>query len=254
MNRSDVETLGRRSAGVLKEYNGYEKVKILDSYYLWLYSQDKSLTVDIARDGYWESWITAWVYNNVKYNSNVIDIGAHCGYYTALFSDIVGPAGNVYAYEPNLIFVKSLKMMRKANGFKNLDIRPIALSNKAGYTTLYIPGEFYGSASIVYDYKDEVQVRTSTLDRQHILEPDFIKIDAEGAEELIWAGGKRMLASCPLILMEYTANAYGVGFLHKISKIKDVFIVNDMGEEIPADAQIIDKSSDFVMLVLRNKS
>ncbi len=39
----------------------------------------------------------------VKPDYNVLDIGANIGFYTNVFSKIVGSKGNVYAFEPEAI-------------------------------------------------------------------------------------------------------------------------------------------------------
>lgn len=58
----------------------------------------------------------------------VIDVGAHSGFMTNLFSKIVGPRGRVISFEPNFYFIPHC--MNRYRLRKNVSIYPFALSNK----------------------------------------------------------------------------------------------------------------------------
>src|ERR1051326_4399342 len=47
----------------------------------------------------WESLV--WARRLVRPGMTVFDLGAHVGYYSRFLSKLVGPAGVVYAFEPN---------------------------------------------------------------------------------------------------------------------------------------------------------
>src|SRR5215469_1379591 len=50
--------------------------------------------------GSWEPELIELVSKTVKSGFNVVDVGAHIGYYSLLFSRLVGPTGHVIAFEP----------------------------------------------------------------------------------------------------------------------------------------------------------
>ncbi|MCL6545620.1 MAG: FkbM family methyltransferase [Bryobacteraceae bacterium] len=55
------------------------------------------------------------------------DVGAHVGFYTLLFAELVGPGGRVFAFEP---FPRNVDLLRRhveMNGYGNVRIFPCAL-------------------------------------------------------------------------------------------------------------------------------
>lgn len=68
----------------------------------------------------------------VKEGSVVFDLGAHVGFYTLLASVLVGPRGQVFAFEPvsrNLFFLKEhLRLNRVAN----VTVMEVAVSDRSG--------------------------------------------------------------------------------------------------------------------------
>jgi len=60
------------------------------------------------------------------------DVGAHVGFYTLLFAELVGPQGKVYAFKP---FSRNLELLRRhvaMNGYGNVEILPVALADFDG--------------------------------------------------------------------------------------------------------------------------
>ncbi len=51
----------------------------------------------------------------------VFDIGAHLGFYTLLLSNLVGPQGKVFAFEPNPELLPSLERSRGSAGERRVD-------------------------------------------------------------------------------------------------------------------------------------
>src|SRR6185436_11102121 len=86
----------------------------------------------------------------------------------------------------------------------NIEPVEIAVSDVTGYTTLVIPDNFYGDASIV-ERKDKprlgrsrVDVKTQTLDELAVQlglpRIDLVKIDVEGAEPQVFSGMNETIA------------------------------------------------------------
>jgi FkbM family methyltransferase len=144
--------------------------------------------------------------------STVIDVGAHVGEWTLLFSELVGRSGRVVAFEPDPVARASLKRNLTLNGVSNVSVEEKCVSDKVG--TALLAAERFGSglSSIVRPHAHgagykEVEVESTTLDQYcetHGLSPDWIKIDAEGAEPLIVRGMPRLIESLhPSVILEF---------------------------------------------------
>ena len=266
LSRGAIEERGRRTAGVVSETDSTYTTRVLDMFDIVCLKSDASLTPCLTRDGYWEAWITSWFTRWIRPGMTVLDIGANCGYYTMLFENLVGRHGAVVAYEPNPIYAELLRKTREINDAE-FRVREVALSDKAGYVTLSIPGDFHGSASITVDFTEtkwgesaSYEVRTTTLDSelQQIVfwNADVIKVDAEGAEELVWKGGNRLFhadASHSTIVLEYTPGSYSETFLEQLFDWGYVFSITFDGGEEPATREQIASLTDWAMLVIRRK-
>jgi FkbM family methyltransferase len=139
-----------------------------------------------------------------------IDIGANLGVYSLPIARLVGPEGRVFAYEPGSEPRGFLERSRELNGARNLEIASQALSDgeREGYLV------FGGSSelSALGQGGQGEPVRITSLDAEDRVRgwpaPDFVKIDAEGEEERILAGGRDFFARySPLVMFEIKAGA-----------------------------------------------
>jgi FkbM family methyltransferase len=130
----------------------------------------------------------------VRPGNVVYDIGAHFGYYTLLASGLAGPAGRVIAIEPFPGNVRRLRAHLRINRCTNVTVIEAALSNAAGTARFDNPT---GSGTGRLSPEGAVEVQTITLDElsSQLPAPDVLKIDCEGAESLVLAGGERMIRS-----------------------------------------------------------
>lgn len=141
-----------------------------------------------------------------------IDIGANIGIYTLVMARLVGPDGHVVAIEPQDGPRQHLERALDLNGLANVEILGVAISDRSG-TGRMETGPDSETASLKSDGGVAIgaadEVALMTLDR--LVEsmrtpPDFIKIDAEGAERSILAGGKDCLARHqPIVMVEVKA-------------------------------------------------
>ncbi|MEX2007806.1 MAG: FkbM family methyltransferase [Candidatus Levyibacteriota bacterium] len=156
----------------------------------------------------------------------VLDIGAHIGYHTLMFADLVGDRGKVYAFEPNKVNLERLKSNIKENSdlSPRIQVLDVALSNKDGKQEFnFSPDIENGQSSGSFlveshtpatreDYKrmgfQKTVVKTATIDHLdkllgHQVRPDLMKIDVEGAEYLVLSGAKKVLRAInPMVLVE----------------------------------------------------
>jgi FkbM family methyltransferase len=141
----------------------------------------------------------------------IIDIGANLGVYSLPMARLVGQTGQVFAYEPGSETRALLERSRELNKATNLQISPFALSDSAREGRLIFGGS--SELNALGDSGDSgagETVRITSLDSEDAVRgwpsPDFIKIDAEGEEERILAGGRNFFARhSPLIMFEIKA-------------------------------------------------
>ena len=82
----------------------------------------------------------------------------------------------------------------------------------------------------------------------------FIKMDAEGFEDKIWAGMSRHLESRPTILMEFTPCLYEdpAAFLDEIEKCYTLREVDTTSGVVAVDREKLLNEKEFAMLWLEN--
>jgi len=158
--------------------------------------------------GIYEPWETGIVHRDLKPGDVFVDIGAHIGYYSVMASDIVGPSGRVFAFEPEPENFKTLSA--NIEGLSNITARRIALSSKRGTGTLHLSGSNSGDHSLNPSENRPgcATVSISTLDDELPAHTrvSFIKIDTQGHEPEVLAGMSWELAHSPglRMLIEYT--------------------------------------------------
>lgn len=139
----------------------------------------------------------------IKEGTVVFDIGAQAGFYTLLAAILVGPRGRVYAFEPvprNLFY---LKEHLRLNNLSNVTVIEAAVADGCGSAALEAgPNPSEGRLAS----RGQLRVRTVSLDeliaRQELPEPDYLKIDVEGAELLVLKGAEATIAKHhPTILL-----------------------------------------------------
>ncbi|MGE0760847.1 MAG: FkbM family methyltransferase [Pirellulaceae bacterium] len=147
----------------------------------------------------------------VQSGQNVVDIGAHKGAYTYWLSRAVGPAGHVYAFEPQPQLAQYLRGFAARRGHRHVAICPVALSDSARRQQLSIP-KYTGWATLepCADETDchHIDVQVATLD-EHLASIGaarpiaFIKCDVELHEAAVLRGSQQVLAAdSPMLLVE----------------------------------------------------
>ncbi|WP_373541347.1 FkbM family methyltransferase [Chamaesiphon sp.] len=206
LSRSVVELSCRKA--FQSSYVGADTLlcRVLTKYFCYVDATDISLTPHLLLNGYWEIWIAQLLARTIEPGWNCIDIGANCGYYTLLMADLVGNSGRVLAIEPNQKLASLVDRSVRVNGFKSyVEISDKAASSRAGEAIqLCVPNGLLGDSTIHYPDQSNLQnpssqyfpVITTTIDElvhdwSHV---NFIKIDAEGAEWLIWQGMQETLS------------------------------------------------------------
>ncbi|MFC1632333.1 FkbM family methyltransferase [Candidatus Omnitrophota bacterium] len=128
----------------------------------------------------------------------VLDIGARVGYYTLIFSRLVGKEGKVFAFEPDPKNFALLQKNVQAKGCRNVVLIRKAVANKTGQANLYLSEHHQGDHRI-YDSSDgrqSIKIESIRLDdflKGYNHRINFIKIDVQGAEAGVIQGMARLL-------------------------------------------------------------
>jgi len=262
LERGQIENLGYAGCGNDIHRNTVTTTKVLNSFYIAVRDDDISVGPHLVNEGFWEAWISSWLTKNISDGWSFVDIGANCGYYTMLAEKLVDDDAVVISYEPNPNYVDLLKETKKANEAKFF-LRQMAISDKLQLVTLTVPGRYHGSASIVDNFvgwdTETFEVPCVTLDDEYgvyIPEDNYVvKIDAEGAEELVWRGGKRFFNDehGRILLLEWSPGKYSDQFLDELESWGAVAVVDFSGGESPVSREFIEAQTDWVMLVVRKK-
>lgn len=189
--------------------------RILGRYKFFVDCRDRGLAPHLMMDGYWEYWISDFIWRNVAKGMTVVDIGANLGYYTVLMGDLVGPGGKVLAFEPNPRLLDLLQRNVDINGFTRWTrCEAKAIAGRTGdrlhfRASVRDPknGSLMSGASAASDEMIDVEVETLALNDLNVGPVDFMKIDVEGAEEVLWSGIGDFIRRSPRIkiLLEFNA-------------------------------------------------
>jgi FkbM family methyltransferase len=164
------------------------------------------------REGYERE--LAYLENALSPGQTFIDVGANLGIYTLVASKIVGPSGRVIAFEPSSQSFSLLKSNITLNGFTNVQVYPTAVSDKIGKAFLYNgpdPAQNSLGRHLRLEPKGEevvTQPLDSALSQAPVERVHVIKIDVEGAEELVLRGADNVVtAHHPVIIFEINHEA-----------------------------------------------
>jgi len=161
----------------------------------------------------YEPELTRFFERSVRSGQTAIDLGAHIGYFTLLFAQLVGPEGCVVAFEPDDENFEILKRNVQANGYANVALRRQAVADRSGRTLLYRSPVNSGDHRLVDDgAREAVEVEVVALDEvlpQLRGVVQWIKLDVQGAELAALRGMRSLIDSCPelTIVTEYWPRA-----------------------------------------------
>lgn len=180
--------------------------------------KERAIT-DLIRSGRYEQEIMQFVCDLVEPESRCFDIGGHYGYYMMALSKLA-TKGAVHTFEPVERHAERLRQAITRSELHDTQIHQVAVAGECGELNLrYAADE--GDDSMAYldayggvdtaaahtHYQSFKSVTVKTITLNHAAEnfgaPQFIKIDAEGAEGAILEGGKELIASAkPRLLIE----------------------------------------------------
>jgi FkbM family methyltransferase len=246
-------------------------VRVLGRYKLYVDTRDRGFGSHVLLDGFWEIWLTLFCARNVKRGMTAIDVGANFGYYSLLLAELVGTRGELIAVEPNPHAADFLRRSVELNGLLGRTrIETSALgATISGEASLYVPHSEPKNAQIVSEMFQPrpqdgvvIKVPVTTLDGMSAAcsRVDFIKIDAEGAEEVILEGMAETIARHkPMLVVEFNPARYAdaSGFLERLAGIYGAMRRLDFsGEAVPITSEdLLSKygADDSLLVLSRDK-
>ncbi|MGB7922113.1 MAG: FkbM family methyltransferase [Pyrinomonadaceae bacterium] len=151
--------------------------------------------------GEYERAVTHFISAVVRSDDLCLDIGANFGWYTTLLHRLCGPRGAVHAFEPvPEIFARLERNVELAGNPPNVHLNNVALGDAPGTVVMHkFAGLTNGHSSLSTmgrtDYTT-VESPMITLDsylEEHRLEQvNFVKVDIEGAELMLFKGAGRL--------------------------------------------------------------
>lgn len=124
----------------------------------------------------------------------VVDAGAHFGYYTYLAAT-AAPAAQVFAFEPIAELAERIAENTRRNGYHNVRVAAMALSNRNGQASFFINRDSPAMSGL--DRRDDgnstrievAVVRAADHLHAHGIDKvDLVKVDVEGHEQEVIEG------------------------------------------------------------------
>lgn len=163
----------------------------------------------------YEPRTTRFIMARVARGQTFVDVGANVGYFSLLAASRVGREGRVYAFEPNTNLHGDFMRSVRLNGFdERVRLTGVALSGadservdffislaeaNTGLSTLTPYEGHLASGALSLTHKISVPARTLDSWRREagVARIDVLKIDVEGAEEMVLDGMPDTLRDAP---------------------------------------------------------
>ena len=250
--------------------------RVLGQFKMYVDLRDTGFAPHLMFEGYWEYWITEFMWRNVRPGQVALDLGANHGYYTLLLADLVGPGGEVHAFEPNPRLAELLDMNIALNGFwrvararREAVGEALAAGAGAAVARLMVPVRDPKNAHLmppgqgVPEGLDPArfavhEVPLTSLDEAVPGRVHFMKVDVEGAEEAVWRGMQGLIARSPdiAILMEFNPLRCqdAAGALAEMAARFPLREVNFAGRAVPCRARdVLAREEDTVLFLSKRE-
>jgi FkbM family methyltransferase len=207
-SRWELEDYARRRATGLFYGDTRMLCRLLGDYLAFVDTHDFMLAPRLVLDGFWEAWVTLALGRYIQPGFHCVDVGANYGYYTLLMAGACERGGRVLACEPNPLLAETYLPGNVAlNGFRDrVEICQKVIGNiNAERVEFVLHDGDYATSSLerwAYPHRSQnIHVPATTLDSalgtwERL---DLIKIDAEGAETLVWEGMQETLKRFPAV-------------------------------------------------------
>ena len=134
----------------------------------------------------------AYLAERIHEGFTFVDVGSNVGGYALFVAGLAGPTGRVLAVEPQPNVFERLVYNIRQNPFGTVKAVDCAVADKAGEVTLFVDPNNHGESSVKivgFGEGNAIKVPAVTLQQllgdQRLDHVDAIKLDVEGAEDLI---------------------------------------------------------------------
>src|SRR5580658_580640 len=162
----------------------------------------------------------------IKAGDTVLDVGANVGIFSVLAARLTGADGCVVGFEPSQDNRKRLAANLALNGITNVIVVDQPASDRTGTVTFHLKSDSAGGHSLWNPCKhpdhrksreepQSIVMTTTTIDaemaRLRLAPPRLIKIDTEGAEHRVLAGGIKLLMQFEVPYVIAELHEFGLG-------------------------------------------
>lgn len=189
------------------------------------FADDLQLTPSLLQYRTWDAPTTRILERIIRPGDRMLDIGANIGYFTIYGAALAGGSGHVHAFEPNPRTHALLARNVRLNNFSHAcTLHAVALGDRPSDVTLHTFRNNQGGSTLStlpdrllnewHEHPVDQRVPMTTLDEvfgESSEQFTCIKMDAEGSEAMIWAGGRRFfrerVTDRTIILLEWNPPA-----------------------------------------------
>lgn len=206
---------------------------------------DEGLSAELLVFGYHERDTTEFISKYLRKNMVCLDIGANIGYYSTLYSKIIGKGGLVLAIEPSPLNFRYLKKNLEFQKFSNSKLYNCACGDKNGTVNFQVDTRTNKCKVVSKNIKPDsnteiiaVPLRTinDIVEEIKVNRIDFLKIDVEGYEMKVLEGAWQSIRKFkPTIQIELHINRLGESvtkeIINRLKKEGYKIIYNDIGKD-----------------------
>lgn len=174
---------------------------------------DRYVSRRIREEGIWEPYETALLLAILQPGQVFVDVGANIGYFPVVAASVLGPAGQVVAFEPDPANFSLLLANLQLNDCRPI-VSPVAagLAAAPGAGRLYLSEDNAGDHQIFPAGEARRNLPIKLYNGSEYLRPrlrriDLLKVDVQGAEHAVMTGLLpllRELPRLPRIILELT--------------------------------------------------
>ncbi|MBS4164540.1 Uncharacterized protein PRO82_001870 [Candidatus Protochlamydia amoebophila] len=170
-------------------------------------NNDRIKNHTIKQGANWEEHFYSQFQKYVKPDTIAIDVGAHIGTHTLALSKLVGEKGKVYAFEPQAKIFCELAINMYLNNCHQVELFHKALGVKEDWKAMRILKEEDEMVSSPFYLDNKNKVQIVELDNFHLHNISLIKINVEGFEMEILAGGwETIQRNKPVMIIKISNN------------------------------------------------
>ena len=190
----------------------------------------------IATSGYANLPVTCLLKAVLRRGMKVVDVGANLGFYAMVAARAVGPAGKVWAVEPEPHNFTLMRRSLEASGMTNVEPLQMALSKGARVERLYLaPASEPNAHTLTQDRgAGSLEVAASSLDdfwrERGGGKLDLLKVHVFGDEAVVLGGARRVLEeSRPMVVTRFGSARWSddPGLLDDLFAWYDVYEIVD---------------------------